>query len=131
MISGFRKEYLAQNDVANFVRNLENKLAVGNFVWNCENKTLLAGLWRNSTIRKLGRIDVANLVRKLRNSNCWQLEWLSQMLFTIARNEIVASWSNITIRKLTQRNSRCSGTNCSGGEFEAASTRVVATRKRT
>jgi hypothetical protein len=49
MILGFRKE--------NLVRNLENKLAVGNFVWNCENKTLLAGLWRNSTIKKLGRID--------------------------------------------------------------------------
>jgi hypothetical protein len=44
MISGFRKENLAQNDVANFVRNLENKLATGNFVWNCENKTLLAGV---------------------------------------------------------------------------------------
>jgi hypothetical protein len=56
MILGFRKENLAQNDVANFVRNLENKLVVGNFVWNCENKTLLAGqqkiaCWRN-TIRK-------------------------------------------------------------------------------
>jgi hypothetical protein len=65
MISRFRKENLAQNDVANFVRNFENKLAAGNFVWNCENKTLLAGLWRNSTIRKLGQIDVANLVGKL------------------------------------------------------------------
>jgi hypothetical protein len=44
MILGFRKENLVQNDVANFVRNFENKLAVGNFVWNCENKTLMAGL---------------------------------------------------------------------------------------
>jgi hypothetical protein len=30
MISGFRKENLAQNDVANLVRNLENKLSAGN-----------------------------------------------------------------------------------------------------
>jgi hypothetical protein len=30
MISGFRKENLAQNDVANLVRNLENKLPAGN-----------------------------------------------------------------------------------------------------
>jgi hypothetical protein len=30
MISGFRKENLAQNAVANLVRNLENKLPVGN-----------------------------------------------------------------------------------------------------
>jgi hypothetical protein len=30
------------------------------------------------------------------------LEWLSQMSFTIARNEIAAAWSNITIRKLAR-----------------------------
>jgi hypothetical protein len=30
MILGFRKENLAQNAVANFVRNLENKLPAGN-----------------------------------------------------------------------------------------------------
>jgi hypothetical protein len=30
MISGFRKENLAQNAVANLVRNLENKLPAGN-----------------------------------------------------------------------------------------------------
>jgi len=30
MISGFRKENLAQNVVANLVRNLENKLPAGN-----------------------------------------------------------------------------------------------------
>ncbi len=30
MISGFRKENLAQNVVANLVRNLENKLPSGN-----------------------------------------------------------------------------------------------------
>jgi hypothetical protein len=30
------------------------------------------------------------------------LEWLSQMLFTIARNEIAAGWSNITIRKFAR-----------------------------
>jgi hypothetical protein len=67
MILGFRKENLVQNDVANFVRNLENKLAAGNFVWNCEIKTLLAGLWRNSTIRKLSRIDEMQ-----RNELQWQ-----------------------------------------------------------
>jgi hypothetical protein len=30
MISGFKKENLAQNAVANLVRNLENKLPTGN-----------------------------------------------------------------------------------------------------
>jgi len=30
MISGFRKENVAQNAVANLVRNLENKLPAGN-----------------------------------------------------------------------------------------------------
>ncbi len=30
MISGFKKENLAQNAVANLVRNLENKLPAGN-----------------------------------------------------------------------------------------------------
>jgi hypothetical protein len=55
MISGFRKENLAQNDVANLVRNLENKLPAGNirkllielmlrkFRLELRNKTLLAG----------------------------------------------------------------------------------------
>lgn len=78
----------------NLVRNLENKLPAGNI------RKLLIELMLQKFRLELRKQKIAGWT--LCDQKARSLEWLSQMSFTIAGNEIAAGWSNITIRKLAR-----------------------------